>query len=270
MKTTKRSVTFLLIGVIAIMAFIKNPVQHWIMIGFFSLWSIFHIIRFIIWCKRKPKTVKSKTDKVKHAKKEKKPANQKITSLFKSDSVETNGTDSLVTALIRHVNCRISDKLKSAYPDATWIWCETNIVKLMTEGGTGRIKTTNMKEFNQADVTVDKYGSISFTMLKAEPLSNPANPGESKTEPVVDVSMWYNLIGQKVISAIVVELNTHGHQTMYIKENGDIVTGSGDTETKHETLENFPKISAWTELVNVFTGDGLSANVDDKKIKLSW
>jgi len=193
MKTLSKNIKYLIIGILVIIAFFKGPNQQNYMIGFLIAWVVFTVIRGIISKIRNNKQFDANIKKTEIIKKAKKFKKEKIDKFFMPEGIENTEA-----ALKLHVNCRVTEKLKSAYPGAIWEWCGEFPSEMVTNGGTGRIKTTDTGEYNQADVTIDKYGRINFTMLKTAPLTNADNTGKDndsgKTNPV-DAAVWYSLIG---------------------------------------------------------------------------
>ena len=266
-KTFTRSIQFLIITMLAIMAFFRGPHSQWLIIGTVGIWALFILTTLSI---TGSNSIKEKIAKL-IANRPKRPK-KKAKSFIVPEIA-----DSPEKILLRHVNCRITDKLKSAYPDATWEWCEETPVKLATKGGTGRIKTTETGEYNYADVTIDQYARIKFNMMKIVSLDDAVAsegavaPTKTEAEPVVDVEVWYDLMGRDVLQEIITELNAHGHSYLVIKELGEVCVVDGEgKETKLEELENLPKKKWWSELAKVFCDNGLKPSVEEDRIILSW
>jgi len=249
---------------LVIMAFFRRPHSQWLVIGAVGVWALFILTTFVI---TGSKAIKEKVSKL-IAKRPKKKAKAFIVPEI---------ADPPEKILLRHVNCRITDKLKSAYPDATWEWCEETPVKLAAKGGTGRIKTSETGEYNYAEVTIDQFARIKFNMIKVVSLDDAVAPEDTavqvktEAEPLVDVGVWYDLIGRDVLQEIITELNAHGHSYLVIKEPGEVcVMDSDGNETKLEELENLPKKKWWSELAKVFCDNGLKTSVEEDRIILSW
>lgn len=257
----------LVLAILVIMAFFRGPHSQWLVIGAMGAWALFILTAFAI---IGSKALREKISKL-IAKRPKRKAKTKTFIV-----PEINGQPEKI--LLRHVNCRITDKLKSAYPEATWQWCEHTPVKLAAEGGTGRIKTSETGEYNYADVIIDQYARIKFNMMKIVSLDDAVAAPEgtvaqakTEAEPIVDVEVWYDLLGREVLQEIITELNAHGHSCLAINELGEVfVVDSEGNETKLEKLENLPKKKWWGELAKLFCDNGLKPCVEEDRIFLSW
>lgn len=113
--------------------------------------------------------------------------------------------------MLLHISLRITEKLKSAYPQSVWQWKDTPSLQGILAGGTVRILVENMDAYTHADISFDRFGRIHVEPMTigsfAEPSGNgtSAGPGtgdadaaeEMPPEPsVVDVRVWYELVGQ--------------------------------------------------------------------------
>ena len=68
--------------------------------------------------------------------------------------------DDPLRKLLRHVNHRITDKVKSCFPDASWDWDVKPNVNFLMHGGTGRIRLMNAKTYNFAEVCIDRKSGV--------------------------------------------------------------------------------------------------------------
>ncbi len=68
-----------------------------------------------------------------------------------SDSRETE-------TMLLHISLRITEKLKSAYPQSVWQWKDTPSLQNILAGGTMRIKVENMDTYTHADISFDRFG----------------------------------------------------------------------------------------------------------------
>ena len=105
--------------------------------------------------------------------------------------------DSLATALICQIGHRITDKLRSAYPQATWNWEKQPSIKRLLSGQTIRIQLMQAGDYTHAEINLDSYGSIQFHLLIIKDLSSSSVPEDDgkETEPATDCASWYELIG---------------------------------------------------------------------------
>lgn len=176
--------------------------------------------------------------------------------------------------VLRYLNCRISDKLKSAYPEVTWCWEADQPELLALKGGTGRIALHQAGEYTHAEITVDQYARIDFKMLRMVNL-NSLIPGADKKkdqgEPATtDASAWFDLVGRQQLTAIITELNTRGHSKLSIAENGDVFVVEDDAPAKQDTLDNLPGKNFWQDLVQLISDTGVKARVDGEQLRVSW
>ena len=82
------------------------------------------------------------------------------------------GSTSSDDLLVRHTNHRILAYLRSAYPQATFEWCEKQPEQLIRNGGTGRIRVFGIDEFDHADVTLDQNANIDVYKRQPIPYTN--------------------------------------------------------------------------------------------------
>lgn len=180
--------------------------------------------------------------------------------------------------MLHHIALRITDKLKSAYPHAAWQWQSKPLLQNILQGNTIRIAVEEMAEFTHADITFDRFGRIhvepmiigSFT---APPAADDvdSSPEEAMPEPpVVDVNVWYELIGQKALENIITELNANGYTKLSIKENGDIVINRQKKESVQATLDAFPGKPYWEELITVLEENELKGKITGSSLQVSW
>lgn len=180
--------------------------------------------------------------------------------------------------MLRHIALRITDKLKSAYPHATWQWQGKPLLQNILQGSTVRISVEDMAEFTHADITFDRFGRIHVEPMiigsfAASPVpdATEAVPAEAEPEPpVVDVNVWYELIGQKALENIITELNANGYTKLSIKENGDIVINRKKKESVQATLDAFPGKPYWEELITVLEENELKGKVTGSCLQVSW
>lgn len=180
--------------------------------------------------------------------------------------------------MLQHISLRITEKLKSAYPDATWQWEEKPDLTAILEGKTFRIMTDGMEKFTHADVHFDQYARIRITPLivgefssAAETVSAQEADNDGTTEPpVVDVNSWYELIGRDVLDNIITELNANGHTRLAVKENGDIVISRNKKDTLKGTLEQFPPKNYWKEFLQLLEEYELHGKEEKDRIIISW
>lgn len=177
--------------------------------------------------------------------------------------------------LLRHVNHRITNYLKSAYPESTWEWCIEDPEALVCKGGTGRIQVYGIADFSHADVTVNKNADISYEMLKIVPTGEDMAEGKNEetvtpSKSTVNPQVWYEQKGRVVLENIITDLNSRGHNSLSITESGDVIVKQAGREIRKATLEAMPRKIYWNGLAKVFQSEGISANVTDEAVILSW
>lgn len=179
--------------------------------------------------------------------------------------------------MLRHIALRITEKLKSAYPDATWVWQDKPELKAVLNGQTVRIITDGIENNTHADISFDRYARVHIDMLVVEEFAaktaeqpEASVPEAEKAPDVVDVRVWYDLIGRNTLETLVTDLNANGHTRLTIKENGDIVIIRNKKEEVKTHLENFPAKNYWNELINIFKENELKAVAHKDGLGISW
>lgn len=182
-----------------------------------------------------------------------------------------------VEMMLCHISLRITDKLKSAYPQAVWQWKQKPSLKDILAGATLRIAVDDMEKYNHADICFDCFGRIHVQPLVVgsfQPSAQDTPPELENEEPkvpsVVDVSVWYELVGQKVLESLITELNAGGHTRLTIKENEDVVIRQNKKELLKATLENFPGRNYWEELISTLEENELKARIAGDALQVSW
>lgn len=265
MKNGKRSssnVTALLVAVLAIMAFIRGPLQIWFLAGAFVLWGLWVIIPTMIKAQKRSACPRQKRQMPPAAK----PRDFQFLDLDEP-------TESV---LLRHVNFRISAYLKSAFPDVTWEWQEKEPERIIKNGGAARIRIFGVPDYNYASVVFDSKANIGCDVMKIVPLSEAVGtPSEVPTAPKPhqqpsDPQIWYELQGRKVLEDLIADLHSRGHSSLSIKDNGDICIKQADAEVTAQTLKNFPERNYWQALTKVFEKEGLAAAVTETGLAVTW
>lgn len=179
-----------------------------------------------------------------------------------------------VQVLMTQYRLRISEKLKSAYPEAVWKWVKEPDLRNLMDCDTVRIQVENMAEFTHADVYFDFYGRIHINPMTIGNF-NPENDSDCDTpvptEPaVIDVKAWFDLVGRQILDKQITELNAQGHSKLTIKENGDIVINCQKKERFLCSLDAFPEKNYWQELVSVLKDNELDAKIAGNTLQVSW
>ena len=184
--------------------------------------------------------------------------------------------------MLLHIALRITEKLKSAYPQAVWQWKDTPDLQNILKGGTIRILVENMDTYTHADISFDRFGRIHVEPMVIGSFADTENRADAKPEPggadeetipepsVVDVRVWYELIGQKVLEELITDLNANGHSMLTIKENGDIVVSCQKKKILKATLDSFPGKTYWKELISILEENELKGKISDNSLQVSW
>lgn len=183
--------------------------------------------------------------------------------------------------MLLHIALRITEKLKSAYPQAVWQWKDTPSLQGILSGGTIRILVENMDTYTHADISFDRFGRIHVEPMVIGSFADVENGADAKPESgmgeettlepsVVDVRVWYELIGQKVLEELITDLNANGHSMLTIKENGDIVVSCQKKKILKATLDSFPGKTYWKELISILEENELKGKISDNSLQVSW
>ena len=278
-KFFSKSLQFLLLATLLLLAFFREPSHQWMFIAVFGGWAALMLLRLlagrVLWAGRLLKkagngiSVMRQKANAERAAKRQEPHHPQM-------SETSDGDESADRLLLGHLSCRITDKLKAVFPDASWQWQEKNPEQL-AKGGTGRIRIEGADEYTHADVTVDGYFRISFAMMKIVSLQDAAEPVIPETEknkpqePVqANVADWYEWVGKEVLHEVITELNTRGYSRVFIKETGEVYVVEDGDEAVKATLNEMPGKSKWAELVEVLAAGDLRGEIDNDRLAVAW
>jgi hypothetical protein len=280
-----KSIQVLVISLLILAVVVPRKYSQKWMVFTLLLWAVFMIgglLRNLIRSHKDMSTPMSLTrrliSKVQH--KKDKPTQIVPTKLADSQSATSTQfsfTDEETDAMLRQMALRITDKLKSAYPNVIWQWKERPSLHDILAGITVRINVENMDNFTHADISFDRFGRIhvepmSIGSFSTETITNDRESGYGaySEPPVVDVRAWYELIGRKILEVQITELNANGHGKLTIKENGDIVINRQKKEVLIDTLESFPGKNYWDELVLLLKEYELNAKIAGNSLQVTW
>lgn len=180
--------------------------------------------------------------------------------------------------LLQNIRFRITERLQSAFPEATWKWCDDNPLHELLQG-TVRIQVFGTRDFTHADVSLERSGKIKIDMMLIAPLkksmaatSNPeqlVSTGASDPDSL-DLEDWYELSASCVLRATIDELFSRGYRCAYLTEDGIISVQENEQMVKQGRLEHMPGPMLWPDLLPLFEADDLTAELEDSWIKLSW
>ena len=278
------SFRILSVTLLALAVFVPKKYSQTAMAVVMTIWLVVMIGGFLILKLRAYKTSQKPSRRhLKPARLKKQPltpsASEELSVITPPKSAESENTESKQDQkmMMQHISLRISEKLKSAYPEAVWKWCSKPSLQELLRGATVRIKVDSMAQFTHADITFDRFGRIHVEPMQIGSFghSEPAVEQEPDEEtagepPVVDVKAWYELVGQKILEAQITELNANGHSKLVIKENGDIVINRQKKEVLVTTLDAFPGKNYWSELVSILEENELNAKIAGNVLQVSW
>ena len=261
-------VSILVVAVLTITAFFRGEWQLGLLITAFTVWSVYAVFRHLLPYIQEQQ--QRREAKVLRQHYEHRRAKQQAFS-------DVDISDPMSVVLLRHASHRISASLKAVYPDATWEWCVSDPEKIVAKGGTGRIRLHGVKDYNYAEVNLDQEAKISFQLLKVVPFGADEQPADSK-EPApaprrvreVDPQVWYEKKGKAVLSNLIADLNSRGHSSLTILDDGNISIIQADKEVKQAACESVPERTYWPRLVKVFEREGIAADATAKGLVLSW
>ena len=254
-------VSVLIVAVIAITAFTRGAWQFWLLITAFGLWSAWAVIHHLLPFLKEKKDRNEARELREHFERQ-----QTFPDIDVSDPVSI--------VLLRHVNHRISAHLQAAYPDATWDWCEEDPERIVTKGGTGRIRLHGIPDFNFAEITLDQNAKIACQLLKIVPFA--ANDTGGETEDAhekprqIDPQVWYEQKAKTVLSNLIADLNSRGHSSLTIHEDGSIAIMQANKDLTRPAFESVPERTYWPRLVKVFEREGIATDITEKGLVLSW
>ncbi len=155
-KITLGSSISILIGVvIAILALLRGPVQTVLLLVTFALWGLWLMLALLRPAWRANRTYRSREERA-------------------AREQEAFSGVNLARLLLCHVNYRVSDYLKSAYPNASWEWTMNDPTLFIARGGTGRIRVYGIPDYEYADVTLDQRGNLDCSLVQIVPVQGAA------------------------------------------------------------------------------------------------
>ncbi len=241
------SISILIGVVIAILALTNGILRNALLIAVFAVWGLWVILAQVLPARRTVRT-------------------------FQQTERAANPDAALMRTLLHHVNYRISGCLKSAFPEATWEWVMQDPAAFVAVGGTGRIRVFGVPDYDYADVSLDRNGKLTCSLVQIAPINEtkekPAAPGQESLDPRI----WYETQGSDVLETLVADLASRGHHSLTLKEDGNICVKpvDGGEEVSHGMFPSFPDKVYWPGLVKVLENNGLAATATDAGIIVAW
>lgn len=244
----------LLIGiVIAILALIRGRMLLPLLLAVFAVWLLWWLLAQAL-----PLWRGNRAYRVKEAQ-------------LREQKASANGGGQLADALLCHVNYRITAMLHAAYPNARWEWLDEPS-RFAVEGGTARIRVYGIPEHDYADVKLDQKANLDCSLVKLSPLMPGSPDAQPPNRQPVNPRIWFETRGRAVLEALVTDLNSRGHSSLTVQENGEIFvqTKENETEPAKEAFLDFPEKVYWPQLVKVLESEGYAADARDADILVSW
>lgn len=279
-----KSIQILIVTLLLLTVLVPRVVSQKLMIAAVILWFAIIVGYYLshklkghisLQFNKKPirhRTARQDTDSTQTFEEEDVPEKPRPTVSFSAEN------DAEQEIMLQHIALRITDKLKSAYPNATWKWKKEPTLQSILSGNTHRIIVDDMEKYTHADISFDKFARIhieplilgSFHPSPAANNNTPEDDTEVKEPAVVDVKVWYEMIGQKILQAQITELNCKGHSKLTIKENGDIIIKKQGKDLLQTSLDAFPAKNYWQELISVLESDELIGKIAGNTLQISW
>lgn len=246
------SISILIGVVIAILALLRGPAQTVLLLVTFALWGLWVVLTLLRPAWRANRTYRSREERT-------------------AREQEAFSGMNLAGLLLCHVNYRVSDYLRGAYPNARWEWTMNDPALFIAHGGTGRIRLYGVPDYEYADVTLDQKGSLNCSLVKIVPVRD-SGQGAPSGQPSPDPSVWYELEGRSVLDTLIADLRSRGHSSLTLNEDGSISIqqSAGSSKTTKRAFASFPEKVYWPRLADTLAQEGLSADVQDSRIVVSW
>lgn len=269
-KSFWKSISILIGVVIAILALLRGPLAVVLLTASFAVWGIWVAVTI---CKRHS----NRLHRISFRSSVPEPEAPSETPHIKFEIPEVEASP-LEKLLLLHVNQRITESLRAVYPNVKWSWCDPDPELLASQGGMGRIKIFGAADYDRADITLDQNGNLRCDLVRVVPLPKnvppdaPAPlPEPHEPEAAIDPQAWYEMQGRKVLESVIADLNSRGHNTLTLHEDGSIHISEGEQDVlQAEQLTGFPPRKSWPGLLQVFERNGVAAQSSDTGILLTW
>lgn len=257
----RSDVSILIVAVLAVLAFFRNNTQAVLLAIAFGAWCIYAACRYLL-------PMLKRLHNQREVKKLRRYYEQEKQNMQRTSSGDTS------IVMLRHANHRISAALRAVYPDATWEWCTDDPEALVANGGVACVRLYGVTGYNYAEVTMNRDAKISFQLMQMAPLSTDA-PAADDAKPLshsreIDPQVWYEQQGKLVLTNLIADLNSRGHSTLTILEDGDISIMQADQELRNKAFASIPERTYWPRLVKLFEREGIAADATTQGITLTW
>ena len=295
MKTKKlATLSTLAGGILLILALFRGEIAQLLLIAYLCLWAIVWVINWVQETDEAENTEAGKPTFLKRW-----FSRPESTEMEAPDQPEPDAYDGL---LLQHVEARITELLRLAYPQAEWQWCEEDPEAVIWEGGAAWIHTRNTGAYRDATLSFEEPGDLHLEFVEtaplrdllahaqaaeppapqAEPIQVPAPTEVPVPEPVAaaiapaeprgeDVNLWYSLIGQKELTELITELNIRQCSQITIAPNGDVYfTEPNGEPQKGQTLEQMPSPQHWGKLKELLEQQELKVDIQCNQLSVAW
>ena len=128
------------------------------------------------------------------------------------------------------------------------------------------------RSFDYADVKLDQKANLDCSLVKLSPLVTGASDTQPPNRQPVNPRVWFETRGRAVLEALVTDLNSRGHSSLTVQENGEVFVQAKENEAEpaKETFLDFPEKVYWPQLVKVLEEEGYAADARDADILVSW
>lgn len=243
-----RSSISLLIGiVIAILALVRGRMLLPLLLAVLALWLLWWLLTQALPLWRNNRAYRAKEARL------------------REQTAAAKDGGQLADALLCHVNYRITAMLHAAYPNARWEWLADKPSRFAVEGGTARIRVYGIPDFDYADVKLDQKANLDCSLVKLSPLVAGASDTQPPNRQPVNPRVWFETRGRAVLEALVTDLNSRGHSSLTVQENGEVFVQAKENEAEpaKETFLDFPEKVYWPQLVKVLEEEGYAADARD-------
>jgi len=181
-------------------------------------------------------------------------------------------------SVILQLNRRITQRLRTEYPETAWLWLERPGAEDLRRGGIWRIRLLNADPFDCAEVTLRDTGGMEIALMRVLPFRVPAGaPADGAGAPELpglpgryDVRQWYGRTGEAVLDGLIDELDSQGYRQLQITEDGTVTVSVRDGEQSFSSIGAFPPKNGWEELCALLAGKDIRASVRGNGIALAW
>ena len=174
--------------------------------------------------------------------------------------------------MVKHVNYRISARLHSAYPDASWEWETKDPARLIVRGGKGRLLLHGVPDYNYAEVDLRPNGRMECSLLRVVPVPSEHDLKEEapRADEQFNPQVWFEIQGRQVLEELIADLDSRGHNSLIMNEDGS-VTVEGEFDGKAvPAFTSFPSKVHWPQTVRVLESEGYAADVEGEAIRVTW